>query len=357
MIAFYRGEPNPSSGYAAHLFYVHYTCITPLNAQRNLHVIHLDSVPIHHFRGATHSLRNDLPNETRMVANRSSWYRFESILIYTGLGIFALIAVAPFLHTIARSFSAEAPILRGEVYLWPVGVSLDAYERLIIGGHFWLAYRNSFIITVVGTSVMMALTTLCAYPLSRAYLPGRNIFMGVIIFQMIFPPSLIPFYLTVRGLGMIDSWSALILPYGINTFNMIVLKSYFQALPRELEESAVMDGANDFQVLFYIILPLATPVLLTLTLFYAVANWNLFLPAIFFITDGNKQPLQVILRDMIWSMQLATQTASADDFERLAGIEALKAASVVVAALPMIIAYPFFQRYFIKGIMLGAIKG
>lgn len=292
-----------------------------------------------------------------MVANRSLWYRFETFLIYLGLGLFALIAIIPFLHTIARSFSAEAFIQRGEVYVWPVGFSLDAYFRLLVGGSFWTAYRNSFIITVAGTLVQMIMTVFCAYPLSRPNLPGRNILMSLVIFQMIFPPSLIPFYLTVRQFGMIDSWSALILPYSINTFNMIVLKSYFQALPRELEESAIMDGANDFQTLIYIILPLSTPVLLTLTLFYGVANWNLFLPAIFFITDGNKQPLQVILRDMIWSMQLSAQTASPDEFERMAGIEALKAASVLLAAIPMLLAYPFVQRYFIKGVMLGAIKG
>jgi putative aldouronate transport system permease protein len=292
-----------------------------------------------------------------MVANRSSWYRFETSLIYIGITLFALLAILPFVHTIARSFSAEAPILRGEVYLWPEGFSFDAYARLVRGNQFWLAYRNSFIITIGATLVQMILTTLCAYPLSRTYLPGRNLLMILIIFQMIFPPSLVPFYLTVRDSGLINSWWALILPYGINTFNMIVLKSYFQAIPPELEESALMDGANDFHVLVYIILPLATPVLLTITLFYAVANWNLFLPAIFFITDGNKQPLQVILRDLIWSMQLATQTASADDFERLAGIEALKAASVLMSAIPMLIAYPFFQRYFVRGIMLGAIKG
>ncbi|MCY4410944.1 MAG: carbohydrate ABC transporter permease [Caldilineaceae bacterium] len=292
-----------------------------------------------------------------MIASSSFRFRLESILIYLGLGIFAFIAVTPFLHTIARSFSAEAPILRGEVYIWPVGFSFDSYERLIIGGTFWLAYRNSFLITFYATLVQMTMTILCAYPLSRTYLPGRGIFMALIVFQMIFPPSLIPFYLTVREVGLIDSWGSLIWPYAINTFNMIVLKSYFQALPKELEESAIIDGANDFKVLIYIMLPLSVPVILTLTLFYVVANWNLFLPAIFFINDGNKQPLQVILRDMIWSMQLATQTASADDFERLAGMEALKASSVIIAAIPMLIAYPFFQRYFIKGILLGAIKG
>ncbi|MDE0141152.1 MAG: hypothetical protein OXN19_06730, partial [Caldilineaceae bacterium] len=148
-----------------------------------------------------------------MVASSSFRFRLESILIYLGLGIFAFIAVTPFLHTIARSFSAEAPILRGEVYVWPVGFSFDAYERLVIGGTFWLAYRNSFIITTSATLVQMFMTILCAYPLSRTYLPGRNFFMTLIVFQMIFPPSLIPFYLTVREVGLIDSWGSLIWPY------------------------------------------------------------------------------------------------------------------------------------------------
>lgn len=292
-----------------------------------------------------------------MVTNSSPWYRFETFLIYFGLGLFALIAIVPFLHTIARSFSAEAFITRGEVYVWPVGFSLDAYTRLLAGNAFWGAYRNSFYITIVGTAVQMFMTILCAYPLSRPAMPGRNLFMALVVFQMIFPPSLIPFYLTVRESGLINSYAALIVPYSINTFNMIVLLSYFRSIPRELEESAIMDGANDFQILFSIVLPLSVPVLLTLVLFYGVANWNLFLPAIFFLTDGNKMPLQVILRDLIWSMQLSTQTASPSEYERMAGIEALKSASVLLAAIPMLIVYPFIQRYFIKGIMLGAIKG
>jgi putative aldouronate transport system permease protein len=203
----------------------------------------------------------------------------------------------------------------------------------------------------------MLFTILCAYPLSRTYLPGRKFLTAVIIFQLIFPPGLVPLYLTVRQLGMIDSWAALVVPYSINTFNMIILKSYFQELPKEIEESAIIDGANDFQVLMNIILPLSMPVIMTLTLLYVVDNWNLLLPAIFFITDGNKQPLQVILRDMIWSMQLASQAGNADASQREAGLEALKAASVFIAAFPMLVAYPFFQRFFVKGIMLGAVKG
>jgi putative aldouronate transport system permease protein len=278
------------------------------------------------------------------------------MLIYACLTVFALIAILPFLNTIARSFSAEAPITRGEVYLWPVNPTLDAYRRLFVGGVFWRAYWNSFLITTVGTAVQMVMTLLAAYPLSRRRLPGRGILMLLVIVQMIFPPGLIPFYLTVRSVGLLDTYWAVILPYAINTFNLIVLITYFRSLPAEMEEAALIDGANDLQVLWHVMIPLCTPVIMTLMLFYVVEDWNMFLPAIFFINDGSKQPVQVILRDLIWSLQLQSQTASADQFQRMAGVEALKAAAVLVAAIPMLLFYPFIQRYFIRGIMLGAVK-
>jgi putative aldouronate transport system permease protein len=291
-----------------------------------------------------------------LVSSRTFRDRLETGLIYAGLTLFCFIAILPFLHTIARSLSAEAPIIRNEVYLWPVNPTFDAFVRLIVGGRFWLAYQNSIIITVVGTAVQMTLTMLCAYPLSRSRLPGRSWLMFVVLFQMVFPPSLIPLYLTVRQLGLIDSYAAVILPYAMSTFNMVVLMSYFRSLPAELEEAAIIDGANDLQVFWKVMLPLSVPVIMTLTLFYAVDNWNLFLPAIFFINDGNKQPLQVVLRDMIWSLQLQFQTASAEQYDTMAGLEAMKAGAVIIAALPMLVLYPFIQRYFVKGIMLGAIK-
>jgi len=291
-----------------------------------------------------------------MVTSRTFRDRFETLLIYCGLAFFALIAILPFLNTIARSFSAEAPIIRGEVYVWPVSPTFDAYRRLFLGGVFWRAYWNSFFITAVGTAVQMMMTVLAAYPLSRSRLPGRGILMLLVIVQMIFPPGLIPFYLTVRSVGLLDTYWAVILPYAINTFNMIVLISYFRSLPTEMEEAAVIDGANDLQILWHVMLPLCMPVIMTLMLFYIVEDWNMFLPAIFFINDGSKQPIQVILRDLIWSLQLQTQTASADQFQRMAGVEALKAASVLMAAIPMLVFYPFIQRYFIRGIMLGAVK-
>jgi len=270
-----------------------------------------------------------------MLAGRNIRYYLETSLIYTGMGLFALIVVLPFVHVAARSFSAGGP-----VHIWPARFSARAYRRLIGAGYFWLAYRNSVIITVVGTTIQMGLTVLTAYPLSRSYLPGRGFLMMLVVLEMIFPPGLIPFYLTVRQLRLIDSWWALILPYAINTFNMIVLKSYFQAVPKELEESAVIDGANDVQVLLSVMLPLAMPVVLTLALFYAVANWNLYLPAVFFINDGYKQPLQVVLRGLVRT-----------------GTSAFEAASLVMAALPMLVAYPLIQRYFVRGLTLGALSG
>jgi putative aldouronate transport system permease protein len=293
-----------------------------------------------------------------MVTSRSFWYRLETFLIYASVGLFAFVVAMPFLHVVARSLSAEAPILRSEVFLWPVRLTADAYKRIIESGTFWRAFRNSGIITVLGTLAAMVMTTLCAYPLSRKDLPGRGVLTTLVVVQMIFPAGLIPFYLTVRGLGMVDKWSALIIPYSLNTFLMIVLKSYFQALPRELEESAIIDGANDMEVLAHIMLPLAVPVIGTLALFYAVSFWNQFFPAVIFINSGNKQPLQVVLRDLIWSAAaLMTQTASPEQYNKRAGVEALKAASVIIATMPMLVAYPFLQRYFMKGIMLGAIKG
>ena len=270
-----------------------------------------------------------------MIDGRGVRYRLETFLIYVGVTLFALIVVLPFLHVVARSLGG------GRMgFLWPTRFSTGAYERLIRAGFYWLAYRNSLIITVLATTVQMVVTVMAAYPLSRSYLPGRRFLMMVVVVQMVFPPGLIPFYLTVRGMGLIDSWWALVLPYAMNTFNMIVLKSYFQALPRELEESAVIDGANDMQVLWRIMLPLAMPVILTLTLFYAVANWNLYLPALFFINDGSKQLLQVILRGIITT-----------------GTSSFEAASVVMAALPMVAVYPLIQRYFVRGLTLGAITG
>jgi putative aldouronate transport system permease protein len=290
------------------------------------------------------------------VTSRTTRDRAETFLIYLGLTLFALLAILPFINTIARSFSAEAPIIRGDVYVWPVGWNLDAYRRLIVGGAFWRGYENSLLITVVGTAFSMFMTMLCAYPLSRPKLPGRGFFTLLVIIQLVFPPGLIPFYLTVRQVGLMNTYWSVILPYAINTFNMIVLMTYFRSLPAELEEAAVIDGANDFEVFWNVAIPLSVPVIMTLTLFYIVDNWNMFLPAIFFINNGDMQPVQVVLRQLIWSLQLQTQTASPNQYEHAAGIEALKSASVLVAALPMLVIYPFIQRYFIKGIMLGAIK-
>jgi ABC-type glycerol-3-phosphate transport system permease component len=174
---------------------------------------------------------------------------------------------------------------------------------------------------------------------------------------MVFPPGLIPFYLTVRTLGLVDSYFALVLPYAINSFNLILLRSFFQSLPIELEEAAMMDSASQWQIMTRVYLPLSKPALATISLFYFVQNWNMYLPAVFFITNGDMEPLQPVLRDIIFSSQLAASGALPSQFQQLAGTEGIKAAAVILTALPIFVIYPFLQRYFTKGVTLGAIKG
>ncbi|MGH2458672.1 MAG: carbohydrate ABC transporter permease [Chloroflexota bacterium] len=299
----------------------------------------------------------DAVNRSQAVSGRHLTDRFGSAVIYVALTVFTAIAIVPVINVIARSFSPEAFIRAGEVFFWPVGFTLSAYLDIIQSDQFLTGLRNSVIVTVIATPLQMFLTTCAAYALSRPRLPGRSVLMYVVVIVMVFPPGLIPFYLTVRYLGLIDSYFALILPYAINSFNLILMRSFFDTLPVELEEAAVMDGANQWQIMTRIYLPLSKPALATITLFYFVQNWNMYLPAVFFITNGDLEPLQPVLRDIIFSSQLAASGALPGDFNRLAGTEGIKAAAVVLTALPIFAVYPFLQKYFTKGLTLGAIKG
>jgi putative aldouronate transport system permease protein len=284
-------------------------------------------------------------------------YRLESAAVYTVLTVFTAIVIVPVIHVIARSFSPEAWIRAGLVYLWPVGFTLSAYNEIINSPQFLNGLRNSVAITALSVPIQMFNTILAAYALSRPNLPGRKFLMLLVVIPMVFPPGLIPFYLTVRSLGLIDSYWAVVLPYAIHSFNLIVLRSFFQTLPAELEEAALMDGAGHLQIMTRIYLPLAKPALATITLFFFVQDWNMYLPAIFFLTDGTKAPLQPVLRDIIFLSQLLASGAIQADWEQLAGAEGIKAAAVVLTALPIFIVYPFLQKYFTKGLTLGAIKG
>jgi putative aldouronate transport system permease protein len=293
-----------------------------------------------------------------MVIKPTAGEKTFTVFVYIFLAFLGIVSLMPFLHVVARSLSAEFPILRGEVFFWPILPTFDAYEEMFKLKSLIQSFWNTVFIAVVGTVVQMAMTVLTAYPLSRKRLPYRSFFTIVVVFTMLFPPGIIPFYLTVRTLGLIDSYWSLIIPYGITTFNMIIVKNFFQSIPESLEDAALIDGANEIQILYRIFIPLSTPVLATITLFYMVGNWNVFLPAVFFINDANKWPIQVTLRGMLFQdlIQSMIGTSTNEELQRQAGAEGVKAATVMVSIIPILAVYPFIQRYFVKGIMLGSIK-
>ncbi len=280
------------------------------------------------------------------------------VFVYVFLFVFAAICVFPFLNVFARSFSPEFYIQQGQVWLWPVKVTLNTFVKIFQARGIVSGFKNSFFVAVVGTTVNLFMSFMIAYPLSRKRLPLRTVFTLVAVFTMLFPVGIIPFYLLVKKLGLINSLWALIWPYAITTFNMIIIKNYFQTIPDSLEESAFIDGAGELTILFRIFVPLSKPVIAAIGLFYLIFNWNIFMPAVFFLTHPSKYTIQVVLRDILTQHMLEDQLP----FEQSAmmtqaGPQGIQAAITIVAMIPILVIYPFIQKYFTSGIMIGSIKG
>jgi putative aldouronate transport system permease protein len=232
--------------------------------------------------------------------------------------------------------------------------SFEAYRQLLGHPSFLRAAANSAIITVSGVTINMLLTVPFAYALSNQSLPGRKFLIMMVMIPFLFNAGLIPTYLVVQKLGLIDTYAAVILPGGINIYNLLVMKSFFEGLPDELKEAARLDGANELQVLWYVILPLSKPILLTIGLFYAVGHWNEFFNAILYLNDAKLQPLPILLRNILLAANM-NEYVEYDAFSS-ASVQAIKAASVFLTMLPMVIIYPWVQKYFTKGTLLGGVK-
>jgi putative aldouronate transport system permease protein len=280
------------------------------------------------------------------------------VFVYVFLFVFAAICVFPFLNVFARSFSPEFYIQQGQVWLWPVKFTINTYVKIFQAQGIVSGFKNSFFVAVVGTTVNLVMSFMIAYPLSRKRLPLRTVFTLVAVFTMLFPVGIIPFYLLVKKLGLINSLWSLIWPYAITTFNMIIIKNYFQTIPDSLEESAFIDGAGELTILFRIFVPLSKPVIAAIGLFYLIFNWNIFMPAVFFLTHPSKYTIQVVLRDILTQHMLEDQLP----FEQSAlmtqaGPQGIQAAITIVAMIPILVIYPFIQKYFTSGIMIGSIKG
>lgn len=284
-------------------------------------------------------------------------YAFD-VFITVSIGILAFLCLYPFLNITAIAFSSPAAVITGRVNMLPVEFQMESVRVVYQDVGMWRAFRFTVLLTATFTALTMIATICTAYPLAQKRLRGRNVLMFMVTFTMFFNGGLIPTYLLVRGIGLIDSMWALILPGLVATWNMIIMRSFFLNLPAELEESARIDGANDILILIRIILPVSTPVLAAISLFYAVGRWNGFQDAVFFINDATKYPLQLVLNQIVMRGQTDQMMTELVDEEQSAVVpETIKAATLLFVTIPIILVYPWLQKYFVKGIMLGSIKG
>lgn len=284
----------------------------------------------------------------------------SKIILYMFLGLSSLIALFPLWYEVAASFSSSRAITAGEVMLWPIEFNLHAYDRLFDDGQILIGLRNTVLITVVGTALNMIMTILAAYPLSRRRLMGRSGLLMFVTFTMLFVSGIIPSFILVKSLGLMDTYWALWLPGLVSTYNMFVMKTFMEGLPDEIEESAAMDGAGDWRVLMQIMLPLCKPIIASLSLFYAVGWWNSYFSVLLYITKTTSQSLMVKLYQMINQVDasLLNNTGGSEGAGQiLLTPEGIKAAAIVIAVTPILCVYPFLQKHFVKGVLIGSVKG
>jgi putative aldouronate transport system permease protein len=271
--------------------------------------------------------------------------------------LFVLAVLVPFLNFIAVSLSGKEAVVGGRARLWPVDVTFEGYEYVFRARLFFTAMKNSVVITVLGSTIGTALTLGAAYPLSKPRLPGRKAILLSYVFAMLFHVGIIPHYLLVRSLGLLNSRWALILPLLVDVFNLLVVKSYFENVPPEIEESAKMDGASPLRILSSILLPIAVPVVAAIFLFYAVGYWNNYFLARFYITSHKLMPVQLYLQIVIFNAMDPAGAFTLELGNIDIDVQTLINATVVVAMLPIVVLYPFVQRYFTQGIIVGSVKG
>ncbi|GIN13612.1 sugar ABC transporter permease [Shouchella clausii] len=281
--------------------------------------------------------------------------------IFKIFNVFILLVVVfctlyPFLNVVAQSFSSEAYISAGEVNLIPKGFNIETYKTVIEDRMFWINYKNTVVYTVVGTAISMFFTTIFAYALSKRRLVGRRFLTLFAVFTMFFNGGLIPNYLLINNLGFHNTIWAIVIPGAISIYNMLIMKSFFENMPDELEEAAAMDGMNTYGILLKIILPLSKAVMATMVLFYAVGHWNSWFPAFLYLDQKDLFPVTIYLRNMIAGAtgSAATGATSADNLIQISAN--IKSVTMVLTILPILTVYPFVQKYFVSGVMLGSVK-
>ncbi len=292
-----------------------------------------------------------------MIRDRSLGSRVFNVANCVVMFIIMLITLYPLYYMTIISISHGLEVMKGNVTWLPKHITLDTY-RTIVKGDLFMYMKNTVVYTVVGTAINIIVCCLCAYPLSRRTFSGRKPFTAMIVFTMFFSGGMVPLYLVVSALKMMDTIWALVLPVAINTYNMIIIRTSFQALPDSLVESAQLDGANDFTILFRIFIPLSKAVLATMLLFFSVSHWNSYFDAMLYLNSKSKYPLQIMLRNMLISGLFTEESSVAGGQTSFSVTDAtLRASAIMITTLPILLVYPFVQRYFVKGVMIGSLKG
>ena len=275
------------------------------------------------------------------------------ILVYTVLGLLSLIVLYPLIYVVSASFTSPAALVAGKMYLWPVNPTVSSYKAVLRESRLWIGYKNTIFYTLLGVSINIVMTVLGAYPLSRKDLVGRKVIMTLITFTMFFSGGMIPNYILMVSLGLKDTVASFILPGVISTYYVILMRSFFESVPKELEEAGEIDGLSRFGAFIHVALPMSKPILATMTLFYLVQYWNDWFDAFLYLDTQSKWPVAYYLRNLI-----STSSSSAEDAGEALTIAAnIKSCAMVLTAAPIICVYPFIQKYFVAGMMLGGVKG
>ena len=294
-----------------------------------------------------------------MAIGKTKGDKIFDVINYTLLTILALSFVYVLVFVISASFSSPTAVYGGKVVLWPVDVTLEGYQRVFRETKVWIGYRNTIFYTIIGTVLSVALTTTSAYALSRKDLPGHGIVTGLLVFTMFFGGGLIPTYFIVKDVGLLDSMWAVILPGCVSMSNVIIARTFFvSSIPIDMLEAAQLDGCSNRRYFFSIVLPLSQAIIAVLCLYYAVGYWNQYFSAMIYLKDREKYTLQLILREILIESQASeamTDDLEAAQLEQVS--EVLKYALIIVASVPMLMIYPFVQKYFVKGVMIGSLKG
>lgn len=296
----------------------------------------------------------------KRVTNRlpaSVGSRIFDVVVHIVLILISLVMLYPLYYVVIVSLSHGLEVMQGNVLLLPKKISLISYEMVFKNEQVLVGFKNSFIYTTLGTMLSLVMTTLCAYPLSRPKLYGRKVLMKLVVFTMYFSGGMIPAYLLVLNLNMLDSIWAIILPMAINTYYVILMRTYFEGIPESIYDAASIDGASELKILTKIVIPMAKPIFAMMVLYYALDQWNSFLNALLYMSSKKNYPIQMVLRSMVMEGDLTAQASSMGSTSGFAATElTIKYALITLTIIPILLIYPFVQKYFVKGVAVGSVK-